>query len=316
MDALTYIRLRFQGFQHFRLPLSRFLTVFPFRLISLASFKTTPSPTISYWYKPHTSTTRKPILFVHGIGIGLWPYLNFLTEINGSQRDSGDGDIGVIAIELMPISSRITGEIPSQKTLCEEIMQIVDRHGWGNFELVSNSYGTVVTTNILKLRNIKSRINSIVLIDPVTILLHLPDVAYNFTRRPPRKANEHQLYYFASTDVCVANSLGRHFFWVENILWKEAIRDYKVTVVLSGRDLITNTQAVGKYLAEDEPGYERFLTEDESGSSEIDIWKNRAWKGEGLDIVWFETLDHAQVFEKTKDYRRLVDIVRSYSADT
>ena len=316
MDALTYVRLRLAGFQHFRLAFSRFLTVFPFRLITFASLRTTPSPTISYFYKPHTSTTRKPIVFVHGIGIGLWTYVNFLMEINKAQRGSSDGEIGIIAFEIMPISSRITGEIPTQETLCEDILEIVDRHGWGNFELVSNSYGTVITTNLLRLHGIKSRISSIVLIDPVSILLHLPDVAYNFTRRRPRKANEHQLYYFASTDICVSNSLGRHFFWAENILWKEVLRDFNVTVTLGGRDLISPTQAIGRYLAEDEPGYERFLTEDESGDSEIDGWKNRAWKGEGLDIVWFENLDHAQVFEKARDYRRVVDILRSYSADT
>lgn len=255
-------------------------------------------------------------MFVHGIGIGLWPYVNFLSQINKAQRDSSEGQIGIIAIELMPISFRITGEIQDHEVLCKEIMEIINKHGWDKFELVSHSYGSVITTNLLKMRDVAARISSIVLVDPVSILLHLPDVAYNFTRRLPRKANEHQLYYFASTDISVAHTLGRHFFWVQNILWKESLRDRNVTVVLSGRDIITNTHAVGKYLAEDEPGYERFLTEDEGGMGETDAWKDSSWKGEGLDIVWLEKLDHAQVFEKARDYRRLVDIVRSYSADT
>ena len=313
---LAYIRLRLSGFSHCRLPMSRFLTVFPFRMITLASLKTTPSSTLSYWCKPHTSTTRKPIVFVHGIGVGIWSYASFLAEINKTQRDYSEGQIGIIAIEVMPISSRITGEIPTQETLCEEIMEIVNKHGWENFELVSNSYGTVIARNLYRRVQNSGRISSMVLIDPVPFLLHLPDVCYNFMRRSPRKANEHQLYYFASTDIAVANTLGRHFFWTDNILWKEDIRDCKVTVALSGRDLIVNTQAVGKYLAEDEPGYERFLTEDESGSGEIDAWKESSWKGEGLDILWFEDVDHAQVFEKARHYRRLVEVVRSYSADT
>ena len=311
-----YIRLRLHGFQHFRLPFSRFLTVFPFRPITFASLKTTPSSTLSYWYKPHRSVTRKPIVFVHGIGIGLWPYVNFLAEINKGQSDFSEGQIGIIAIEVMPISARITGEIPNQEVLCTEIMEIVNRHGWDKFELVSNSYGTTIARNLLKISEAAQHVDSMVLIDPVSFLLHLPDVAYNFMRRAPRKANEHQLYYFASTDIAVANTLGRHFFWTDNILWKEDMRDRKVTVVLSGQDLIVNTEAVGRYLAEDVPGYERFLTEDESSSSQIDTWKDLSWKGEGLDVLWFETLDHAQVFEKVRHYRRLVEVVRSYSADT
>ncbi|KAI4152850.1 MAG: hypothetical protein LQ340_002677 [Diploschistes diacapsis] len=316
VDAITYVRLRLHGFQHYRLPFSRFLTVFPPRIITLASWRTSSSPPLSYWHKPHTSKTRKPIVFVHGIGIGLWPYVNFMIEVNKPHRDSSDGQIGIIAIELMPICSRITGEIQDQESICRGIMKTIGEHGWDRFELVTHSFGSVIATNLLKMQDAASRISSIALVDPASILLHLPDVAYNFTRRPPRKANEYQLYYFASTDICVANTIARHFFWAENILWKEALRNRKVTVVLCGRDLIVNTHAVGRYLAEDEPAYERFLAEDEGATVETDMWKDHSWKGEGLDIVWFENLDHAQVFEKARNYRRLVDIVRSYSADT
>lgn len=306
--------MTFYGFQFYRLSLSRILTVFPFRLITLSSFRVSSSSTLSYWYRPHTSRTRKPILFIHGIGIGLYPYVNFLGEINRAQTDSSDGQVGVIAIELMPISFRMTGEMPDQGKLCQEIIAILDRHGWDKIVLMSHSYGSVITTNLLK-GDHSNRIGSVVLADPVTFLLHQPDVAYNFTRRPPQKANEHQLYYFASTDMCVAHTLARHFFWIQNIMWKEDIKDRKVTVILSGRDLIVNTHTVGQYLTEDERGYERFLTEDESGGDE-ENWRDRSWKGEGLDVLWFDHCDHAQVFDKLRDYRRLVDIVRSYSAET
>jgi pimeloyl-ACP methyl ester carboxylesterase len=308
--------LRFYGFQFYRLPLSRFLTVFPFRFITLTSLKTTPSSTLSYWYRPHTSRTRKPVVFIHGIGIGLWPYVNFLIEINKAHRSSDDGQIGIIAIELMPISSRVTGEMPDHTILCKDINSIIrDRHGWDEFVLVGHSYGTVIAANLLK-SELGRSIKSLVLIDSVVFLLHLPDVAYNFTRRLPHKANEHQLYYFASTDIMVAHTLARHFFWMQNILWKEDLQDRNVTVVLSGKDLIVNTEAVGRYLSEDVPAYERFLTEDEAGAGESDSWKDVQWKGEGLDLVWLARCDHAQPFEKKQNYRRLVDIVRSYSADT
>ena len=341
VDTFTYLRLIFNGFQFYRLPLSRFLTVFPFRPITLTSFRTTPSNSITYWHRPHTSKTRHPILFLHGIGIGLYPYVSLLASINKSQLSSSDGQIGIIAIELMPISFHLTAEMPTQATLCAEITRILESHGWHNYVLAAHSYSTVIAANLLKNSPTPTssrpssstslfplpRIASTLLVDPVVFLLHLPDVAYNFTRRRPRRANEHQLYYFAATDPCVANTLARHFFWAENVLWKEDLAGRKVTVVLAGKDLIVDTKSVGRYLGEEEEGYERFLmTEDDrdgmNGSAEAgrrttpeDAWMEKGWRGEGLDILWFPRCDHASVFEREATYGRLVRALRAYSAD-
>ena len=358
VDTITYLRLVFNGFQFYRLPLSRFLTVFPFRIITLTSFRTTSSNTLTYWHRPHTSKTHDPILFLHGIGIGLHPYVSFLASINKSQPSPSDGQIGIIAIEIMPVSFRLTGEIPTQATLCSEITRILDSHAWDKFVLSAHSYGTVIAANVLKSRtsfpsrqataavsapsplpSTSSRISSTLLIDPVIFLLHLPDIAHNFTRRVPRHANEHQLHYFASTDAGVAHTLARHFFWAENVLWKEDLGGRKVSVALSGRDLIVDTRAVGRYLGEEEGGYERFLMAEEgeegargknsrSGGAEDDAgrrvapayhedaWMERGWKGEGLDVLWFPRCDHASVFERKADYGRLVQVLRAYAADT
>ena len=259
----------------------------------------------------------------------------------------------------MPVSFRLTGEIPSQDVLCAEIARILDFHGWNKFVLSAHSYGTVIAANLLKSRttppggelsssipsaptpasSISSRISSTLLIDPVVFLLHLPDVAYNFTRRPPRRANEHQLHYFASTDACVAHTLARHFFWAENILWKEDLAGKNISVALAGKDLIVDTKAVGRYLGEEEGGYERFLMvedEDEVGVVDStgndvsgietsggkastafeDAWMERGWKGEGVDVLWFPRCDHASVFERKASYGRLVHVLRAYAADT
>ncbi|KAH7053500.1 hypothetical protein B0J12DRAFT_58231 [Macrophomina phaseolina] len=96
--------------------------------------------------------------------------------------------------------------------------------------------------------DIAPKIRSILLIDPVTFLLHLPDVAYNFIARNPTRANEHQLSYFASKDMGVAHTICRCFFWSENIMWKEDLADRDVTVSLSGQDLIIDARTVGAYL--------------------------------------------------------------------
>lgn len=288
------------SFHFHRLALRRYLTVFPFRPFTLFTTHKTPAKTLTYWHRQHSSKERLPVLFLHGIGIGLYPYVNFLSHIN-SKDDKHDGDdqIGIIAIEIMPISFRITHAALDRKHMCDEILSILLKHGWEKVILVSHSYGSVIATHLLKDDMASEFIGPAMFIDPVSFLLHLPDVAYNFTCRQPTRANEHQLYYFASMDMSVAHTLSRHFFWSENILWKDEIQQRPVTVVLCGRDIIVDTETVGRYLSG--------TTHDEGH------WKDQQWRGRDLDILWFDDLDHAQVFDAKKNYGRLVEVVRAYS---
>jgi hypothetical protein len=383
------------------------------------------------------------VVFIHGIGIGLYPYVNLLAQLDSrlNSGSSSDDLVGIIAIEIMPVSFRITHSALNKDEMCEEILAILKYHKFHQPVLVSHSYGTVITTQLLKSPELADQIGPIVLIDPISILLHLPDVAYNFTRRKPQRANEHQLYYFASMDMGVSHSLSRCFFWSENVLWKNDIGHRPVTVSLAGQDLIVNTRAVGDYLAshneervackihsangavngsihektvtmEDDVAnniasgnaYENTISENGNaltslhqrsnghvkstsngyvnsasnghvtgnsngnaltslhqrsnghvkstsngyvnsasnghvtGNSNGHVmgtstalsrktlddrclnaqqcagWEDRTWSGDGVDIIWFGALDHAQVFDKANTRERLVKAISEYSS--
>jgi len=43
-------------------------------------------------------------------------------------------------------------------------------------------------------------------------------------------------------------------------------------------------------------------------------WKEGTWKGKGIDMLWFDNLDHAQVFERPATRRPLVRAIRGYCA--
>ncbi|EME41917.1 hypothetical protein DOTSEDRAFT_74084 [Dothistroma septosporum NZE10] len=327
VDFLTYVRLSINGYHFHRQPYSSFLTLFPLRPIALTASKRSPAKHITYWHRPHTSKTRLPMVFIHGIGIGLYPYVNFFKDLNEHVDDcqpDDDGQVGVIAIEIMAISFRLTHQIMGKDEMCQEILKILDFHGFDRFVLVSHSYGSVLTTHILRNEVLQPRVDSVLLIDPVTFLLHTPDVAYNFTVRQPTHANEWQLWYFASQDPGVAHTLGRHFFWTDNVLWLEDLlpmikNGMRVTVSLGGRDLIVDTKVVGKYLgraARTLRVEDTALGEDSSQGSEVAIldadWKQSEWRGQGLDVIWFDDTDHAQVFDKKEKRAKLVKVVRGY----
>jgi pimeloyl-ACP methyl ester carboxylesterase len=348
VDLLTYMVLRYHGFHFHRTALSQSFRIFPFRIQALLTRYRSPAKYTSYWHRPHTSTTKLPIVFIHGIGIGLYPYTEFLAELNSLNGQSDPNDqIGILAIEIMPVSFRLAHHALSRHDMCAEISAIVSHHFAGQqFVLVSHSYGTVISTHLLK-SPLASQIGPVFLIDPVCIMLHLPDVAFNFTRRKPKRANEHQLYYFASMDMGVAHTLGRCFFWSENILWKKDVAGRKITISLGGKDLIVNSEAVGRYWSAPVEGYEKVVMLKDDGKSPADdeilidvddaseteglrlrgrteckenpedqeSWKFREWKGSGLETVWFKDIDHAQVFHEASMRHQVIRAIRKYCED-
>ncbi|KAH7341169.1 hypothetical protein BKA66DRAFT_448342 [Pyrenochaeta sp. MPI-SDFR-AT-0127] len=302
VDTVASSYLRYYSFDFHRTSLLRLPAVFPFRPLALLTSHRSPAKTLTYWHRPHTSKTRLPVLFIHGIGIGLYPYINFLAELNlRDEMNKSDGELGIVAVEIMPVSFRITGEALKKEEMCQEIDCILKAHGWEKFVLVSHSYGSIIATHLLYTPEIAQKIGPILFIDPVSFLLHLPDVAYNFICRKPTRANEHQLHYFASKDMGVSHTLFRRFFWSENILWKEDIQNRRVTVVLSGKDLIVDTEVVKAY-----------LIDNKNVRRENEGWKEGPWKGKGLDVLWFAELDHGQVFDKNETRAWLVGITERY----
>jgi pimeloyl-ACP methyl ester carboxylesterase len=330
VDTIMYYKMLYNGFHLHRSSFSRFFTLFPFRPLTLFSAYRSPAKHLTYWHSQHTSKNRLPMLFIHGIGIGLYPYTNFLrdlaTELGIESND--DGEVGIIALEIMPVSSRITHSALKKNVMIREILEIVQYHGWSRFVLVSHSYGSIIATHLLKSILTTSLVGPTVFIDPISFLLHLPDVAYNFTARQPVQANEHQLWYFGSKDIGVAHTLARRFCWSENIIWKEDLglkgennkkEGREVTVVLSGKDLIVDAEAVGQYLMSS--SLEGILTVAKLAAltnSKINEaateWKSRPWTGSGLEVLWFEQLDHAQVFDVEKTRKPIIKAISVYSS--
>ncbi|EFX01894.1 alpha beta hydrolase fold family [Grosmannia clavigera kw1407] len=304
-DILTYAKARLLGLQHYRLPLRDFFTVFPLRPHTLFTRHTSPSSHVSYWHRPHTSPTRLPVLFIHGIGAGLRTYIGFLADFIAADV-AADGQTGVIALELMPISMRVTREMLPREEMLAEILAILDHHGWDRFAVMGHSYGTILATHLLQHLESGGRVGPLLLVDPVTFSMQWGDIPYNFIYRQPHKASEWQLHYFASTDMGAAHSITRRFDWTVNVLWREELKGRTVTVVLAGRDIILDTRALQSYLAADEElSPHVFDAKDLPASGRRDA-------REGLDIVWYDDLNHAEVFESAAAWRPLVPILHSY----
>ncbi|KAG4418795.1 hypothetical protein IFR04_008077 [Cadophora malorum] len=306
-DVYAALIMWYHGYQHYAT--KQWFASFPFRPQTILSPHKSPAKHISYWYRPHTSKTKLPILYIHGIGI-LHTYGDFFAELaNALNQESSpeDGQIGIIVLEILPISFRMTHAALSAADMRSEIRSILDQHSWSRFGLMANSYGTIISAQVLRDPSLNARISDVIFIDPVSFLLHLPDMTYNFTRRPPKSASEHQLYYFASTDMGAAHTLARRFCWPDNILWKEDLEGRRWTIMLSELDIIVAADAIGQYLTR--PKGVKALEDKRDGST----WKTTKWTGGPLDVMWLKGLNHAEVFDTKRDRKMVIDIALSYS---
>ncbi|KAK1980737.1 hypothetical protein LZ30DRAFT_794792 [Colletotrichum cereale] len=346
LDTLMTLYLLSQGYRYYRQPPSTFFKVFPLRIINLLPFTHSAADGMSYWYRPHKSTTKRPIVFIHGLGIGLIPYMFWLHTI--------PKDVGILAVEMLPISSRITTyPLASTPELCEMIAKCVaqqrasqpapisgERGTWDDFVLIGNSYGTLLMGPLLQRADFAPRVAATILIDPVSLLLHHPDLAFNFTRREPKPSvrgrtghgNEWQIWWASATDAGTAHALARRLCWRESLMWREILTPslrsvesgyyasgsqeeiaiygngvqvgMRSTVILGGEDCVTAPKSVASYV---HSGDVKWSLDD------VEIWKRYQWTGkEELELMFLDGKDHGQGIMVPYPHKPIQTVIDSY----
>uniref|UniRef100_A0A7S4RDE2 AB hydrolase-1 domain-containing protein n=2 Tax=Alexandrium monilatum TaxID=311494 RepID=A0A7S4RDE2_9DINO len=153
-----------------------------------------------------------PVFFVHGVGVGLLPYLGLLRVLM-------ERGVPVFLLEVPFISMKIDTEVPAAADTARAAGAILQLHGFSRADFVGHSFGTVVLSWIWRYN--PGCVAGLVLLDPVVILLHSYHVLYNFLYRKPRPWNplDH-----ISSEFFLSHGLRRHLCWHESILWPQELR--------------------------------------------------------------------------------------------
>mmetsp|Transcript_23482 Transcript_23482/g.73211 ORF Transcript_23482/g.73211 Transcript_23482/m.73211 type:complete len:512 (+) Transcript_23482:15-1550(+) len=180
-----------------------------------------------------------PVVFFHGVGIGLPPYLLFLRRLAAVRE--------CFVVELPEVSQQcVEGMLPPE-AMAAAMAEVLRVHGHSRACFIAHSYGTFVLSWVVRYR--PDIVEKAVLIDPVSLLLSQPDVAYNFLYRRPTKPFTLVVANFVRWELYSANVLRRQFYWYHNVLWADELPAESV-VVLAGDDDIVNAQAVRLHLEE------------------------------------------------------------------
>ena len=227
------------------------------------------SGTLWYWLRRgrgKSAGSQPPIVFCHGVGVNLLPYVHFINEVLRQVSRGRD----IFLVSLPHISMRIKEDVPSSAEMvaCLRDMLLSWDHTSAHF--VGHSFGSIVVAWMC--RNAKDTVAVATFLDPVCFLLIKPDVCYNFMYRQPETATQLLMHYFVARELYIAHSLSRNFFWYQNLLWPEELQA-PCMVMLSGEDSIVPAHSVRRYLTG---------------------WMQRQG-GDSFRLLWFPKMGHGEM---------------------
>lgn len=159
------------------------------------------------------TTKAEPIVFVHGIGVGLPPYHRFLSLLLQANPDAS-----IVLILLPHVSMKPQSYCPSRADFVEAARGIMAKEKIGKARWIAHSLGTTVFAWIA--RHAPELVNSGTLIDPVCFSLWDGTVADNFVYKPltTTALSDRIVRYAVGRELYAAHALSRNFIWHENML--------------------------------------------------------------------------------------------------
>ncbi|KAF1803958.1 hypothetical protein FB192DRAFT_1277427 [Mucor lusitanicus] len=97
---------------------------------------------VSYWFRDG-DRTKKPIVFIHGIGAGLMCYISFVHKLLTL-------DAPIFCIELPFVSMHCVEDVPTMQETIRDLQNMLHRHDFDDAVFVAHSLGTAVTSWVVK----------------------------------------------------------------------------------------------------------------------------------------------------------------------
>lgn len=219
--------------------------------LKAAGFAKKRAGRLSYWVRDGEALgdddgfRPAPVVFAHGIGVGLLPYKDAIAKLAAGARSAG---AATYLLELPAISTTLQGEeLPRPVDLAADVSLALRSNGDAAAVFVGHSFGSAAMSYVL--RHAPDVVAASVFVEPVVFLLNRPNVSngFLFDKSPD------PILDVLRSDPDIAFSMRRRFWWQEAVLWADQIR-VPTDVFLSDFDKIVPGAAVRAYLADEADG--------------------------------------------------------------
>ena len=179
-----------------------------------------------------------PIVFVHGIGLGLLPYMPLIDSLLATGRPILLPEIPYVS-GFRPFQSPQTVLPPA--VVCSTMTAMLASHGYLKATWMGHSYGTSWLSYMCKYA--PKAVAALLFLDPICFCLHVPYLTKQFVYVRPDPGT---VSYMVRTDIIVNWTIQRSFPWTHVILFTEQIL-VPTVVFLSEKDALVPAQKVENY---------------------------------------------------------------------
>ncbi|KAJ9077498.1 hypothetical protein DSO57_1016100 [Entomophthora muscae] len=205
---------------------------------------------LAYWFLSGDSD-EPPIMYIHGLGLG---YILYLTEIYSIMKVHPGRNI--ILLEFPHVCMQPTDVILDHDQTLQALDAIFLRHGLEKVSLVSQSYGTIIASWIIRQR--PQYVAKSVLVDPVCFMMWDPTMANIFLYAAPLCMSHEGFRFGLATDPLISLALTKKMYWYESLLFPEHIT-MPTTIFLAQDDFVINRCATQRYLEKLLPSHSRLV---------------------------------------------------------
>ena len=198
---------------------------------------------LNYWYlemNPNAKDVAQvSTLFFHGVAPGgallYMPFFfHFLANSGGTKS--------AFIFELSSIAMKMNFDLFSEKEIVDSIVDTLSFHycGGDRLRIVGHSFGTFVATWLNY--SIPDRIDSLILMDPVSVMLSCSNLCQRFRfvhgwKDALRSVSRFITFIIASTEPGIQNYLRNNFYWYNSELFLDDIHhNTNVLLLLSMKD--------------------------------------------------------------------------------
>jgi len=209
---------------------------------------------IVYFYYTNPQNNGKTTIFIHGLGFGVTPYINFVKSL----MEYTDIIIPILPnISNMEFHSLLNSwedkyMFPDYEDLRTDFFNILNERDLYNVNLVGHSFGTIVMSIVLKNSKFKKRINTKIFVDPVCFMDDCYKI-FNYIKQPDPRNGELSTSIFNSMiydDIYVRYTTQRYLYGPEYWLIDYNVLEKNAIVVLSSHDKIVPSMKLHKKLSE------------------------------------------------------------------
>jgi len=205
-----------------------------------------------YFYYKNPRNLSKTSIFIHGLGFGITPYINFIKSLMLYT----DVIVPILPnISNMEFHSILDGwkdanMFPNYEDLRWDFEQVLIQNDLYNVSLLGHSFGTIIMSILLRNKNFGQRIGIKIFIDPVCFMDDCYKI-FNYIKQPDGRDGDLATSIFNSLiydDVYVRYATQRYLYGPEYWLIDYDVLLNNSIVILSSDDKIVPSQKLHKKL--------------------------------------------------------------------